>query len=279
MSGQKSVLEVVDEQLTRDGTALPVFSPVAAQLQGMLTSGEVDINKVTRLISGDPSLSTELLRVANSSRYRGLEKITTVRDAMMRLGSREVAGLALLASQKGNFRSTAPRLQELMRALWRHSVACAMGCRWLARKCGCPDQADQAFLAGLLHDAGKLLLLRVLDEMIADESSDFSPTEGLMLELLDSLHAEKGEALLRKWEIPDHYVAIVRDHHSPDAPIEDPLMSVVRLVDQACHKVGIGMTSEPDLVLATLPETHALAVNEIVLAELEILLEDALQVA
>ncbi len=279
MSEQKSVVEVVDEQLASDGTALPVFSPVASQLQGMLSSGEIDINKVTKLITGDPSLTTELLRVANSSRYRGLEKITTVRDAMMRLGAREVAGLALLASQKGNFRSRSPRLEQLMRELWRHAVSCAIGARWLARKCGCEGEADQAFLAGLLHDVGKLLLLRVIDQMLADERADLQPTDGLMTELIDGLHAAKGETLLRKWEIPERYCSIVRNHHDPDAPLEDSLMAVIRLVDQACHKVGIGPTRQPDLVLATLPEAHALAVDEIVLAELEILLEDALEAA
>ncbi len=279
MGEGKSVIEVVDAQLAGDGTALPVFSPVASRLQGMLSGREVDINEVARLVAGDPSLSTELLRVSNSSRYRGLEKTTTVRDAMMRLGAREVAGLALMASQKGNFRSRSPKLEALMRDLWRHSVACAMGCRWLARKCGCETEADQAFLAGLLHDMGKLLLLRVVDELLADPSSGVQPTEGLVTELMDALHAEKGEALLQRWEIPDRYCAIVRNHHTSEAPLEDPLLAVVRLVDQACHKVGIGITREPDLVLATLPEAHALGVSEIVLAELEILLEDALDAA
>ena len=279
MSSAPSVSDVVDAQLESDGKALPVFSAVASKLQRIVSSGDFDMAEVSRLIAGDASISSEILRVANSPLYKGLDTITTVRDAAVRLGAREIASLALMASQRGNFQSRDPRLQKTMRQVWVHGVASALAARWVARRCACEEQAQQAFLAGLLHDVGKLLLLRVMDDMIFAKGSRFEPTPALLTEMLDKMHAEKGTRLMEKWGIPPLYRDVVRDHEAAELDTSNELTAIVRLVDRACHKLGIGTRHQPDLVLAALPEAECLSLSEIDLAELEILLEDAIKVA
>jgi putative nucleotidyltransferase with HDIG domain len=170
-------------------------------------------------------------------------------------------------------------LRELFRALWRHSVACAAGAEWLARRLRYEEIADHAFVGGLLHDLGKLLLLRVIDELQADEAGPGALSEHLTRELLQSFHADRGAALMQAWELPEIYVRVAREHHAVAFDPDDVLLVVVRLVDRACERLGIGINHDPALDLAATPEARCLEASELLLAELQVLLEDALELA
>jgi HD-like signal output (HDOD) protein len=141
-----------------------------------------------------------------------------------------------------------------------------------------PEVEKEALLGGLLHDVGKLFLLRVVDDLIrAGHLRD--PSAQLLQEVLSRMHCEQGEALLAAWNIPDPYRQLVRRHHDPDFDEDDLLLLVVRLADQACNKLGMGLVPTPGLVLATTPEAQALRIPELVLAELEVALEDSEELA
>ena len=88
-----------------------------------------------------------------------------------------------------------------------------------------------------------------------------------------------GAQLLETWGIPEVYAEIVRDHHVDELDEGRPLLSVVRLADQACARLGLSLVGDPGIELATLPEVHALGISETLLAELEIKLEDAMNLA
>ncbi|MEM9177535.1 MAG: histidine kinase, partial [Myxococcota bacterium] len=79
---------------------------------------------------------------------------------------------------------------------------------------------------------------------------------------------------LRRWEIPEEYTRVVQQHHDDAFDESDLLLLVVRLVDQACNKVGVGIRPQPDLNLPTTAEAQALRVPELTLAELEVQIED-----
>jgi HD-like signal output (HDOD) protein len=126
-----------------------------------------------------------------------------------------------------------------------------------------------------VHDIGKLFLLRVLDDMAREpEYAAVSPE--LIREMLDNAHAEVGYRLLVSWHLPEVFQTIVRDHHVevPD-PANIPLQ-IVRLANHACNKVGIGLRTQPDLVLGAVREAATLGMSEIAIAELEIILEDVM---
>ena len=81
---------------------------------------------------------------------------------------------------------------------------------------------------------------------------------------------------MQKWNLPEMYSRIVLNHHQEDCGCDDMLMALVRLTDLACRKTGIGMYHEPSLVLFTTHEAQFLGAKEIVLAELEITIEDSI---
>ncbi|MDJ0847904.1 MAG: HDOD domain-containing protein [Myxococcota bacterium] len=274
-----SLEEVVAKHLASNEISLPLFDRTAARVQGMVQSEDFDVEEIGRLIQSDPALTGDLLRLSNSSFFGGIEKVATVRDAIMRLGMRQVVELLVLSGQRKLYRLKDPALHDFVERLWKHAVACGVGSEWLARKLELREVREQAFLAGLLHDVGKLLLLRVLDELKAEVSLPFEPSETLVQQLLDGLHPEQGYALMSQWNIPDAYGVVVRDHEKPEVDERNVLLNIVRLVDKACNKLGVGLRGVEDLSLAAQPEAQNLRISAVLLAELEIHIEDAMELA
>jgi len=278
MAKGKTLSEIVEEYISAGRIELPVLDKTAIRIQEMMAKGEYDPVAVERLVVSDPALSGSLLRHANSSFFGGIEKVLTVRDAIVRLGVKRVAELVLLSTIGEQYQLSNEIFRDFATRLWRHAVGAGLGAQWLAKKT-MANRVQEAFLAGLMHDIGKLLLLRVLDELVRAKTLKFMPSEDLILELLDGLHCSCGEMLLQYWNLPDAYAVVVRAHHDEDYPENETLLSCVRLADLACNRLGIGIGPPSDINLAASIEAQRLRVSEIVLAELEIVLEDAMELA
>jgi HD-like signal output (HDOD) protein len=271
----KSLKDLIEDQFENDSLQLPVFNRVALELQKMKRSDTVGMDDIAQVIMKDQSLASRILRVANSSFYGGLNKVDTVSRAVVRLGMERVTNLAMVASQLLAHSSKVRIIADHLPDLWSRSFACAVGGRWLAEQSGNQGRSEEAFLAGLLHDIGELFLLKVLERLIQDKEQPLTVTEPLMLEVLEAMHNEMGYCLMIKWELPDSYARIARDHHLEEADETDVLLCITRLMDMACRKLGIGCPADPDIVLAATPEARILGLKDIKLAQLEVMLEDA----
>jgi HD-like signal output (HDOD) protein len=131
-----------------------------------------------------------------------------------------------------------------MLRLWQHSVGCAIGAKWLAEHTNYREYAREAFMAGLLHDVGALLLLRVLESLRSTGGQEQRMPESLILEVITALHAEQGARLIRHWALPETYAEVAANHHNPEAVSADTLTQLVRLANQACHKLGMSLTPD-----------------------------------
>jgi HD-like signal output (HDOD) protein len=275
MPRQQSFIEIIDRQLTSSNARLPVFNSTALRIQQEIAKAEPDIRLIEKLIVSDQSLTAKVLSVSNSSFYKGLTQVDTVRNAIVRLGINEVSNIVMLVTHENNFRSKDPFVHGIMRKLWRHSVGCGMGANWLAKKCGLHALAHEAFFAGLLHDVGKLFILTVIDDLKNSNDFDIQPSDSLLIEAMNNLHASHGYSLMVQWNLPEKYCHVVRDHHKEPFDSKDMLSALVRLADKACLKLGVGLTADPALVLAATPEADALHRSEVDLAQMEIMLEDS----
>ncbi len=271
----KSLKNLIDEQFESDSLKLPVFNRVALELQKLRHSDSLSIDRIADLIMKDQSLASRVLRVANSSFYGGLKQVDTISAALVRLGTDRVANLAMVASQMLAHTAQVKVLAPYMSGLWTRSFVCSKGGRWLASQTGNDARAEEAFLAGLLHDIGELYLLKVLEKLAQDRDHPLPLTDALVSEILEAMHTEIGYRLMVKWEVPEVYARLARDHHASQLDDNDVLLVITRLLDIVCQKLGIGQAPEPDIVLAATPEAHALGIKEIKLAQLEVLLEDA----
>ncbi len=275
MKQEKPLLELINEHLQGNLQDLPVFSSVAVKLQQMLASRNFRMEDVIEMVSEDQSLASQVLKIANSPYYAGLSKIATIKDAIVRLGAQEIANMVMMASQMAMFQSQNETLNNAMQGLWQHSLACAAGSKWLAKKAGYTAIAAECFMAGLLHDIGQLALLKVLDDIIRARESKAPLSDALISEILTNMHEEVGYRLMQSWSLPESYSSIAINHHQAEFDPNDIILLVVRLSDATCKKVGKSLHPDPALSIITLAEAGYLGVKEITLAELEIVIEDA----
>jgi HD-like signal output (HDOD) protein len=275
MLTEQSLVDIIHERISSQTLQLPVFHPVALKLMNILAKEDYSITQVAQMIIEDQALSSHVLRMANSAFFGGLSKVTTIRDAIVRLGARQVTNVVTVVTQSQQYRTKDRTMAVYMQTLWKHALGCALGTKWFAEKTGYKELAPEGLLAGLLHDIGQLFLLQVLEDVQASEP-ELALSKPVIVEVLQHMHVEQGTMLMQHWNIPELYGEIVRQHHAETYDTHNTLLLMVRLVDMACKKVGIGLHHDPSMVLAATAEAQALDVKEVVLAELEIMLEDAM---
>jgi len=148
-----------------------------------------------------------------------------------------------------NTKSSQTGLKE--RLLWEHSIGCAFACRLLVEP-RLPGMTEEAFLAGLLHDIGKLVLnMRVpaqFDEVVQTVYNENRPFAATERDLLGFDHARVGAMLVNKWKFSPALEDVILNHHNAEAlSPEEPLLLYLDLGNRLCHRLGIGFVDDPDL--------------------------------
>jgi HD-like signal output (HDOD) protein len=261
--------------LTTQPIELPVFHPIAVKLQQLLATHDYKVDEVIGLANEDQSLAGQILKLANSTVYIGRVRTETIKDAVIRLGAQQVSNLAMAASQASLHSSEHPVIHSFMQSLWLHSHACAVGSRWLARTAGYPQVADHAYMAGLLHDVGKLYLLKALERLNKVGVAQAALEPDLLMEIFEELHVEQGCRLMEYWNMPRVYYNAVANHHDVNFDTADIALTVVRTVNAACKVKGIGLVKTPEVDLLALPEAALLQLSQEEVDELFELLEDS----
>lgn len=272
---QITIPETVRKLLASQPIELPIFHPVALKLQRMLSDYDFTVDEVAHVANEDQSLASQMLKMANSPMYMGRTKVATIKEAVIRLGAQQVINIAIAASQASAHASDNPALNSYMKELWLHSHASALGARWLAHNCGMRGIADEIYLAALLHDVGKLYLLKAIERLVkAGVISSMFDNE-LIMEIFDAMHVEQGYRLMQHWNFPAMYCDVIRDHHEEQWDPVNKMLAIVRFVNLTCHKTGIGLKKEPDLALNMTLEAEVLDVGDLQIVELENLLVES----
>ena len=273
----KTLQGLISTEITCGELELPVFNEVALKLQDALGDADITIDDIEALIMEDPALSGQILKVANSAFYKGLGEITTIKQAVLRLGSEQVASLALVATQKQTYLSSDPVIKAYMDDLWVHSFASAVGCRWIAENSGYASDANVAFLSGLLHDIGKLVIIKVFEKLRIENTIPGSVTTESVIEILESpMHTQCGHELVTVWNLPEPFRYVVLNHHNPEPEEHETMLCMIRMVNLVCDSMGLSLRNDKNVLPSASPEAQKLGLNEMQLAELEIVLEDTL---
>ncbi len=269
---QVTLSETVRKLLASQPIELPIFHPVAIKLQRMLSDYDFTVDEVAQVANEDQSLASQMLKMANSPMYMGRTKVATIKEAVIRLGAQQVINIAMAASQASAHASENPALDSYMKELWLHSHGSALGARWLAHNCGMRGIADEIYLAALLHDVGKLYLIKAIERLVKAGVISSMFDDDLIMEIFDAMHVEQGYRLMQHWNFPSMYCDVIRDHHLEEWDPVNKMLAIVRFVNQSCHKVGLGLKNEPDLALQLTLEAEVLDIGELQIAELEALL-------
>jgi putative nucleotidyltransferase with HDIG domain len=222
---------------------LPPAPRILPELLSLLRQEDVDNSRVVQLISFDPAITANVLRLCNSALFAGATPAAELSEAVNRLGFRQIYTLVATVSGARAL-SPAQRGYGLNAGeLWKHSVTTAVAAQLIARS----QSADESvvFTAGLLHDIGKIVLAHALEHVYAGLVEQSVSQQAALLEveqrLLGVQHAEIGGRLLTRWRLPENLVAAVCHHHRPDAAgPHQPLAAYVYLGNMIAYFMGQG---------------------------------------
>ena len=197
---------------------------------------DVSIAQLARVVSKDPALATRVVRLANAAYCAPLQTVTTLTEAIVRIGTGAVRNLVIavcLAARGSDAKVYGPAGRDQI----DHAIGTAYMAHLVAERVGWNQ--DEAFLAGLLHDVGKLLLLKLAHDhshryatpIASDEIDDVIATE----------HAATGATLLRSLQFPRHLIEGVLWHHEPQAaPNHAREAEVLYFADRLSHRYAFG---------------------------------------
>jgi len=231
------------EELIAKTTELSSLPSTTLRLMNLLDDETVEAGKVLEVIEKDPSLTSNLLKLANSAFYGVRRQVGSAREALVMLGNRTVVNLAFAASMGDILRGPLASYRLDRGQMWHHALGTALGASHLANLTGCRMTSERAFTAGLVHDIGKLILNRPLREHLEQLPVDGSMEELLAAEtaILGFNHAEAGARLGEEWNFPAYLVeTIARHHHGWQEAEEVALVKAVAAANLVTSHVGLG---------------------------------------
>lgn len=261
MTNEKTFVAALKKHIESERLTLPIFDAVSLRIHIELIKKEPSFRAVEKLIIADQALSSNLLKIANSARYSGLVETVTVKSAIMRIGMSEIARIVSADISKKMFHSRDSQMAAITKKLWQHSLGCAFAAGLLSSRLDFGVMQNEAFFAGLFHDIGKLLILKVIAEQKRKDRS-ITVADELLLNAMDILHAEQGYLLMRQINLPEMYAVIARDHHLQDFDRDNYLLALVRMANLVCHFMGIGLVHDPCVALLETEEAVLLNLTE-----------------
>ena len=225
--------------------SLPPLRTIVHRILAVTASPNSSAKDVARVLCEDQAVAAKILRVANSPFYGACRRITEVSRAVVILGSTAVKNLVLgLCARDALASGQVPNEEHA--SLWQHSIAVASACELLARRKNL-NPPEEFFVAGLLHDVGRLAMALFQGGMltsIADAATAYGDTLDLERERFEINHAVAGQRMLQRWGLPDSFCQAAGRHHALEFDPDDTHLTQLAAVvggDVAAEIVGYGM--------------------------------------
>ena len=229
---------------------LPTIPVVATKVMQLIESESATAEELAKIVASDPAVAARVLKISNSSFYGCQRQIQTLSHAIVVLGFATLKSLVVAASVKQVYQPYG--LTEKM--LWEHSFGAGLAARIIAKETRLVSE-EEAFLGGLFHDIGKIIMNTMSSTQFQDAMqrcyNDGITFEEAERQVFPYTHAEVGGLVIKKWNFPDMLMHAVLNHHSFEFgedvdPCQINLTCIVGLANMFCHKAGIGMREPND---------------------------------
>lgn len=235
-------------QLIKDVEDLPSLPMVTLQVIKLTDDPKTTMADLSEAISQDQALTAKILRLSNSAFYGFSRTISTITDAVVILGFRSIRDMVFAATVHDYVKKEFSGYALAKGELWKESIVCAMLAKKISQKVKYRNP-DEAFVAGLLHDIGKVILnMYVSDafgEILQRVNHKKVPFMQAEEEVLGFNHANVGAKIANKWNLPVHLVEAIEYHHNPSsAPNEKILSAIIHLSDVLCMTIGVGLGAD-----------------------------------
>ena len=226
--------------------SLGSYGPVLLEIEQALQSPQCNLNTIGDAIQKDPDLTARLLRLANSPFFGFANRLSTVAEAVSLLGIQQIQDMIVASSVLEQFKGVPDNLVN-KDSFWRHSLAVGLAARLLAMERRLP-KPDKFFVAGLLHDVGRLVLLAQAAEW-AQAVFELYQREKMLLrdaekKVLGYDHQQIAAELLQSWSYPSALVQAVEFHHTPNQSVAKLDAAVVHVADHLVNAMAIGSSGE-----------------------------------
>ena len=240
----------IPDKILEKVSAFPSMPKAGVKLTALLSEKDVSIDEIERILRHDPGLAANVLRLANSAFFGIPAKVTNLKQAVMLLGVKRFANIAVAACTNKMLDTAVKGYGLSPGELWLHSIAVSTTAEALAKNKKL-DETNDFFTPALLHDMGKV----VLGKFVKAEQSkiDSLVIKGVPFfiaekEVLKTDHAEVGALILSKWSFPDDLITAVRWHHNPDGSENSNLPpDIVYLANLLCHSSNDGESDDEQL--------------------------------
>lgn len=235
--------EALKKEILRKVTELPVMPQTILKARQIMSSEKSGFDELAQVLKADQAIASRLLKLSISSYYGMRGKISSLQHASVVLGMKTLKEIIMMAGTSAMLAGKLKGYGLDSGDLWQHSLGTAFGAKLIAEKVS-PEMADDAFVAGLIHDCGKL----VLDGPVFERSSLFqsfmeSGDQSFLKaekSILGFDHAEIAYALCKKWNVPESLNTAVRYHHKPTLSGGDNMTWIIHMADALSMMSGIG---------------------------------------
>ncbi len=236
------------DYIVRQVNDMPVLPNRINRIIELTEDSDSTVKDLEKEILMDQSLTSKVLRLANSAYYGYPRKINTISQATILLGFNTIKSIAL-ASTVSKYLNKELKGYALGKCeLWKQSQTCAIISRYIAQKKQFPN-IEQAYIAGLLRDIGKIILNQYVEsqyiEIMEKVKEEDIPFVDIEREILGFDHAQVGKKVAEKWNFPKDLVEAIGLHHTPEKAKENIyLVSIVHVADAITMMMGIGLGIE-----------------------------------
>jgi len=239
-------LNINPAQYIGDETKLSTLPDIYRQILDAVSKPSSSVYDIERVIRTDTNLSARVLKIVNSAFYSYPSKIDTLSRAINIIGTNQLSTLAIGINITSIFRNIPARIIN-MKMFWKHSILCGICAKLIAGYKNIQN-TERMFVAGLLHDIGRLVLYNYLPLESLYAATEARSNHSLLYiaerDLFNFDHATIGVDLLNKWQIPLTLEDSVRHHHDPQRSRNRLESSVVHLADIVANVMGIGSSGE-----------------------------------
>lgn len=224
---------------------LPSLSPTVHRILKLIESPDAHLEELAVAVGGDPALATRIMGVANSSFFRGASEVTSVRDALMRMGIREARTIVIVVALRSTVLRS-PGLGDLAHGIWKHALLSASACQEICSEL--PRWETAGFLAGLVHEIGRLAVLGFASELPAWQEDGASPSHETVEALSDATLVALGAMILDSWGFPEPFCEAIYGQRVPEKVDGDAaeLAAAVALAHEVAVALDRGWPAQLD---------------------------------
>ncbi len=213
---EPDIVSAIKNGILDEVNALPTFPKNIMELQAMCNDSKTTINAISEKISHDPSLTADVLKLANSAGFITAKRIESISEAVITIGLKNLDLILKAAAM----RKILDKRYKKFEQIWDHCNKTAYFARNLAIEMGRPDISHNVFIAGLLHDIGKIVLLstdlNLVNQISMMVDNRKIRTSTILEEIYIGIsHSTIGAMIADKWNFPADLIDAIRNHHSP----------------------------------------------------------------